>query len=155
MTPIGLTANKKLMDASFQALSRPGTGSTNTPDGGTIYNTIFKMYFDPKYELLKDTTDPEDADVKAKMASEGRLKNDNINKLRKESHEFAEAVSNMMKECLDEISKQIDAHIKSMMINIMAPTPGPCGTVLAGATGPVTGTIGANNLTPVGGINIS
>lgn len=155
MTPTGLAANKKLMDTSFSALVRKGTGNSNNPDGGIVYNTVFDMYFTPKYEVLKDTEDPEDADVKAMMAAEKKLKQDNIDKLRKESHEFASAISDMMKECLDEISNQIDAHIKSMIINIMATTPGPSGTVLTGATGPVTGTIGANNLTPTGGISIS
>ena len=89
------------------------------------------------------------------MASKGLLKQNMITDLQNDAHEFASFFADAMKDCLTEISSQIDAHIKSMMINIITAAPGPSGTVLACAVGPVSGTIAANNLSPAGGITIS
>lgn len=152
MIPIGLDANKKLMDAKFDLLTVKGTAQV--PDtGGTIYKAAYHAYYDKVAERIAD--DPTDADLLADLASKQLLKANNIQKLQNEAHDFASLFADAMKECLEEVSNQIDAHIKSMMINIMTATPGPSGTVLACGVGPVTGTVVMNNLSPTGGITIS
>lgn len=152
MIPIGLEANKKLMDAKFNLLSQKG--SAQVPDaGGPIYKAAYHAYYDKIVEKIED--DPDDPDILADLTSKQLLKINNIQKLQNEAHDFASFFADAMKECLDEVSTQIDAHIKSMMINIITATPGPSGTVLACAVGPVTGTIAMNNLSPTGGITIS
>jgi hypothetical protein len=154
MIPIGLEANKKLMETQFDMLSMKGTAMA--PDtGGAIYKAAYHAHYDKAYERLMETNDPDDADIKADLATKGMLKMDNIKNLQNESHEFASFFADAMKECLDEIANQIDSHIKSMMINIITTAPGPSGTVLACGVGPVSGTIAMNNMSPTGGITIS
>ena len=153
-TPIGLAANKQLMDTKFNMLTMKG--SALVPDaGGSVYKAAYHAYYDKLYEQIKDLKDPEDADIYADMASKGRLKQNIQLELQNDAHKFASFFADAMKDCLTEISTQIDTHIKSMMINITTAAPGPSGTVLACAVGPVTGTIAANNLSPAGGITIS
>lgn len=152
MIPIGLEANKKLMDAKFNLLSQKG--SAQVPDaGGAIYKAAYHAYYDKIVDRIED--DPEDPDILALLAEKQMLKANNIQKLQSEAHDFASFFADAMKECLDEISTQIDAHIKSMMINIITATPGPSGTTLVSPVGPVTGTVAMNNLSPTGGITIS
>lgn len=142
--PIGLAANKQLMDAKFDLLTAPQTGA--------IYKAAYDAYYNVASSALNSAGTTADSDLlpvlnAQKQATELQLKAD--------ANKFAMDFCEGMKEMLDEISKQIDAHCKSMIINIMAPTPGPCGTVLACGVGPVTGTIGANNLSPAGGITVN
>ena len=152
MIPIGLEANKKLMDAKFNLLSQKG--SAQVPDaGGPIYKAAYHAYYDKIVDRIED--DPEDPDILAMLAEKQMLKVNNIQKLQNEAHDFASFFADAMGECLNEISTQIDAHIKSMMINIITAAPGPSGTVLACGVGPVTGTISMNNLSPTGGITVS
>lgn len=145
MTPIGLTANKQLMDASFKQLTTPHVGD------------MYKAAYDAYYNLAKAAFDEADSNTDdtdlAPTLAENKIKMEQ--KLKTDADKFATDLCSGLSKCLEEVSKQIDAHIKSMMINIIAPTPGPSGTVLACGVGPVTGTIGANNLTPAGGITIS
>lgn len=153
-TPIGLAANKQLMDTKFDMLTKKG--SAKLPDsGGSVYKAAYHAYYDKLYRQIKDQKDPSDEDIYADMASKSLLKQNMITDLQNDAHEFASFFTDAMKDCLTEISSQIDAHIKSMMINIITATPGPSGTVLACAAGPVSGTIAANNLSTVGGITIS
>jgi hypothetical protein len=153
-TPIGLAANKQIMDAKFSKLTMKG--SAPAPDtGGTIYKAAYHAYYDKLYKQLNNQSDPTDADIYQDLTSKGLLKANIISDLQNDAHNFASFFADAMKECLDEISNQIDTHIKSMMINIVTATPGPTPTVLACAAGPVTGTISVNNLSPVGGITIS
>jgi hypothetical protein len=153
-TPIGLAANKQIMDTKFNKLTMKG--SAHAPDtGGTIYKAAYHAYYDKLYEQLSKHSDPTDQDIYQNLASQGLLKQNFISELQNDAHKFASFFADAMKECLDEVSTQIDTHIKSMMINITTATPGPTPTVLACATGPVTGTISVNNLSPVGGITIS
>jgi hypothetical protein len=152
MIPIGLEANKKLMDAKFDLLSQKG--SAQLPDtGGAIYKAAYHAYYDKMAERIED--DPTDPDILASLAEKQMLKVNNIQKLQGEAHDFASLFADAMKECLDEISTQIDAHIKSMMINVVTAAPGPAGTVLACGVGPVSGTIAMNNLSAAGGITVS
>ena len=142
--PIGLAANKQLMDAKFDLLTVPQTGA--------IYKAAYDAYYNVANSAMKMAGTTGDVDLlpvlnAQKQATEIQLKAD--------ANKFAMDFCEGMKEMLDEISKQIDAHCKSMIINIMAPTPGPSGTVLACGVGPVTGTIGANNLSPAGGITVN
>lgn len=154
--PIGLTANKQLMDAKFDLLTMKGSGNIGLPDtGGAIYKAAYHAYYDKLYEQLSKQSDPSDTDILSDLTTKGLLKQNLIQELQKDAHNFASFFADAMKECLSEVSTQIDNHIKSMMINIIAPAPGPSGTVLACAVGPVTGSIAANNLSPVGGITIS
>lgn len=153
MTPIGLAANKQLMDTKFDMMVLEGTAQV--PDaGGTIYKAAYHAYYDIAKRQIDEASkaDCDDVDLAPMFESE-RIKAEN--QLREDSHAFAKLFNDAMKECLSEISNQIDAHIKSMMITVAAPAPGPGGTALVCATGPVTGTIGANNLSPAGGITIS
>lgn len=153
-TPIGLAANKQIMDAKFKKLTMKG--SPQYPDtGGTIYKAAYHAYYDKLYEQLSNQTDPTDPDVYEQVASSGMLKANIVAGLQKDAHNFASLFADAMKECLDEVSTQIDAHIKSMMINIVTPAPNPSnGTVLACSVGPVTGSIAANNISSSGGITI-
>ena len=154
MKPIGLAANKQLMDMSFNKLVIKGTAQV--PDsGGAVYKAAYHAYYDKLKSQIDSSQDPEDSDILADMASKGLLKQDTLRSLQNDAHDFASFFTDAMKECLTEVSNQIDAHIKAMMITIIAQAPGPGGTVLACASGPVTGTIGANNLSPTGGITIS
>jgi hypothetical protein len=152
MTPIGLAANKQLMDAKFDMLTMKG--SAQVPDaGGAIYKAAYHAFYDKTAERIED--DPTDPDILADLTQKQLLKVNNIQKLQGEAHDFASFFADAMKEILDEVSSQIDAHIKAMMINVITATPGPSGTVLACGVGPVTGTVAMNNLTPAGGITIS
>ena len=152
MTPIGLAANKQLMDTKFGLLAQKG--SAQLPDtGGAIYKAAYHAYYDKMAERIED--DPTDPDILQSLTEQQMLKVNNIQKLQNEAHDFASFFADGMKECLDEISAQIDAHIKSMMINIVTAAPGPSGTVLACGVGPVTGTVAMNNLSPTGGITVA
>lgn len=143
--PIGLAANKQLMDTKFNMLT--------TPQVGDMYKAAYNAY----YNLAKAAFDASDskvdnADLKpiveAKKAEmEMQLKSD--------ANSFATDLCDGISKMLEEISNQIDAHIKSMMINVITAAPGPSGTVLACGVGPVSGTIAMNNLSPAGGITVS
>lgn len=144
MTPIGLAANKSTMDLKFKELTSPA---------GDMYKAAYDAY----YNIISDAMNgsdfvSEDTDIAPTLAAK---KSEMEAKLKQDATNFATELCGGIEKCLEEISNQIDAHIKSMMITIVAPTPGPCGTVLACGVGPVTGTIGANNLSPTGGITIS
>lgn len=150
--PIGLAANKTLMDTKFGLLCQKGTAMI--PDtGGAIYKAAYHAYYDKTAEKLED--DPTDPDVLSDLAKKGLLKVNIDQQLKEDAHDFASLFADAMKEILDEVSTQVDAHIKSMMINIITAAPGPSGTVLACGVGPVTGTVAMNNLSPAGGITIS
>ena len=154
MTPIGLAANKQLMDTKFNMLTMKGTAVL--PDsGGAVYKAAYHAYYDKIYRQLSPQKDPSDTDIYQDLAKKQLLKQNLISDLQKDAHEFASFFADAMKECLTEVSSQIDAHIKAMMINIITVTPGTTPTVLACAAGPVTGTISVNNLSPAGGITIS
>lgn len=151
MTPIGLAANKQLMDNKFNLLVREGSAMMpNT--GGTIYKAAYHAYYDAIKKKMDNSGSCSDADIAPLVDAQ---KKEAEIQLQNEAHDFAKLFNDAMKECLQEISDQIDAHIKSMMINIITAAPGPSGTVLASAVGPVSGTISVNNLTPTGGITIS
>jgi hypothetical protein len=146
-TPIGLAANKTLMDNKFKML-------TNPTMKGNMYDCAYQAYKNLCESAMKnsDIGAVSDADISPLAnAANAEAKQ----KIEQDSKKFAEDICKGMDKVLEEISTQIDAHIKAMMITIMAPTPGPSGTVLACGVGPVSGTIGANNLTPTGGITIS
>lgn len=132
-----LSTNKPLMDNKFAMLAKKGSASA--PDtGGTIYKAAYHAFYDKTYERLMETEDPEDADIKADLASKGMLKADNIKNLQKEAHDFASYFADAMKDILDEISTQVDNHIKQAMITINVPVLPP---TLVTAMGPVTGSL--------------
>ena len=138
-----LSVNKNVMDSKFDMLSKKG--SATAPDtGGAMYKAAYHAYYDKTYERLMKTEDPDDADLKADLASKGLLKKDNIEKLQKEAHEFASYFADAMKECLDEISTQVDQHIKSAQINITIPALTP--TIIS-PTGPCTGSLIISEMT--------
>lgn len=144
MTPKGLAANKALMDQSFAMLTKPHIGD--------VYKAAYNAY----YNLIKSASDNSDfistdSDIAPELAAQ---KTKLESKLKQDADSFATDFCEGISKMLEEIATQIDAHIKSMMITVLAPTPGPSGTVLACGVGPVTGTIGANNLSPTGGITI-
>lgn len=140
-----LSANKTIMDNVFESLARTGTGDSKIPDGGVIYNTVFENYFENKKkraeETLKKMTESinDDDDRKKPGCSfDSTLSDDDIDNIKIESHEIADAVARAMNECLKEISNQIDNHIKSMTLNINIPTLLP--TIIS-PMGPCTGTL--------------
>lgn len=146
MVPIGLAANKQLMDAKFKLLTVPQTGE--------MYKAAYDAYYNLASAALNaaNNSSVNDTDLAPvveaqKQATELQLKAD--------ANKFAIDLCDGISKMLEEVSKQIDAHCKSMIINILTPAPGPGGTVLACAVGPVTGTVGANNLSPAGGITVS
>lgn len=144
MTPKGLAASKSSMDLKFKQLTSPA---------GDMYKAAYDAY----YNIISDAMSgsnfvSEDTDIAPQLASK---KAEMEAKLKKDATDFATELCGGIEKCLEEIATQIDAHIKSMQITVLAPTPGPSGTVLACGVGPVTGTIGANNLSPTGGITIS
>ena len=52
--------------------------------------------------------DPSDADIYADMASKGKLKQNIKLELQNDAHKFASFFADAMKDCLNEISNQID-----------------------------------------------
>lgn len=137
-----LSVNKPLMDTKFSMLAKKGTAKA--PDtGGAIYKAAYHAYFDKTYNKLMETSDPSDTDLYNKLRSEKMLKNDNIDKLREEAHDFASFFADAMDEILKEVSTQVDAHIKAASININVPAllptiispMGPCsGSLTIGET---------------------
>lgn len=140
-----LSANKSIMDTSFESLARTGTYDKTSPNGGVIYNTVFENYFDNKKKRAEETLENmiksinDDDDRKNPgCAFESKLSEDDIENIKKESHEIADAVARAMNECLKEISNQIDKHIKAMTLNINIPTLLP--TIIS-PMGPCTGAL--------------
>jgi hypothetical protein len=132
-----LSTNKQIMDSKFDMLSKKGSAAA--PDtGGAIYKAAYHAYYDKTYERINATEDPTDEDIKADLASRGMLKQNNIEKLKNEAHEFASLFADAMKECLDEISTQVDQHIKAAQINIVIPALTP---TIVSPTGPCTGSL--------------
>ena len=153
MTPIGLAASKTAMDTKFNLLTKKGTAQV--PDaGGAIYKAAYHAYYDKIAEFIGD--DPTDPDILSTLSQQGKLKVNNIKNLQNDAHEFASLFADAMKECLDEVSNQIDSHIKSMIINITTPVPNPTtGTTLIAGSIPVTGSVVMTNTLSTGGITVS
>lgn len=143
--PIGLSANKTLMDQKFNMLTAETTGA--------LYKAAYNAYKNIQQKAM-DAADSsvDDEDLSPVADAQKQALN---NKIEQDSKDFASDFCEGFSEMLKEISTQIDAHIKSMIINVLAVTPGPSGTALACGVGPVTGTISANNLTPTGGLTVS
>lgn len=142
--PIGLEANKQLMDAEFDLLTTAQTGA--------IYKAAYDAYYNVAKSALSRSGTSIDSDLIATVDTE--IQKTEL-QLREDANKFATDFCNGISTMLDEIAKQIDAHCKSMIINVMTAAPGPSGTVLACGVGPVTGTIAANNLSPTGGITVN
>ena len=144
--PIGLAANKQLMDTQFDLLTAPQVGD--------MYKAAYDAYYNLASAALKQSTSISISD--SDLAPEAQKLQKQIEvQIKKDSDKFATDLCDGISKMLDEIAKQIDAHCKAMIINIIAPAPGPSGTVLACAVGPVSGTVAANNLSPAGGITVS
>lgn len=143
--PSGLEFNKTLMDQKFNSLTAETTGA--------LYKAAYNAYKNLQQKSM-DAADSnvEDEELSSLASTQKQTLN---NKIEQDSKDFANDFCEGFSEMLKEISTQIDAHIKSMIINVLAVTPGPSGTVLASPVGPVTGTVSANNLSPTGGITIS
>lgn len=145
-TPIGLAANKVIMDQKFGSLTKPQVGE--------MYNAAYNAYKNLASAalLVSDDSENKDPDLLPMIAKQRAAAK---NQIEIDANKFAKDLCDGISTMLNEIATQIDAHCKSMVINIITTTPGPSGTVLTGATGPVTGTIAANNLTPTGGITVN
>ena len=144
MTPIGLTKHKNDMQNAFRSLVES--------EDGAIYRAAYNAYYNIAINAFEKSNDVDDPDLQ-NIVSVEREKCKNA--IADTSKKFAEDFCEGMKECLDVIADQIDAHIRSMQINIMTMTPGSTATVLTTAVGPVTGTIEMNNISPTGGITIA
>ena len=143
--PIGLDANKSLMDMKFSELTIPKTGK--------MYDAAYQAYFNLANTSLNDSdanqVDSTEADLSLIVeTSKAQAKL----KIEQDATKFATDFCKGIDEVLKEISKQIDAHVKALQINVNTPTPGPSGTVLTSPLGPCTGTIILSNVTPTGGI---
>lgn len=144
MTPVGLTKHKNDMQNAFRSLVES--------EDGAIYRAAYNAYYNIAIEAFDNGDDVEDEDLQAIVSAEREKCKVAISE---SSKKFAEDFCEGMKTCLEVIAEQIDEHIRSMQINVMTATPGPTGTVLATAAGPVTGTIELNNISPTGGISIA
>ena len=144
-TPIGLEANKQLMDNKFRLL---------TNETGNMYKAAYDAYYNLASKSINalNVNDVDDSDLAPIVNAK---KQEMETQLKADANQFAKDLCSGISEVLNEISMQIDAHCKSMIINIITTTPGASGSVLASPVGPVTGTIAANNLSPAGGITIS
>lgn len=143
--PIGLAANKQLMDVQFDLLTAPT---------GDMYKAAYDAYYNLASAALKQSTDINISD--SDLAPEAKKLQKQVEiQIKNDSNKFATDLCDGISKMLDEVAKQIDAHCKAMIINIMTTAPGASGTVLACGVGPVTGTVAANNLSPAGGITVS
>ena len=129
-----LSVHKPIMDAAFAKLTVPGNALT--PDiGGAIYKAAYHAYYDVGEKRINDCDAIEDPDLAADAIAR---KQEALMDLKNDSHMFATAFNDAMKECLKEISNQIDDHIKSMMLTINIPAVLP---TLVSPVGPVTGAL--------------
>lgn len=134
-----LSVNKPLMDAAFSKLCVKGSGSeTSAKSAGVVYKAAYEAYYKKAAEKLPKS-DPDDEDIRNDLKAKGMLVDDIKKQLEADAHDFASLFTDAMKECLNEISTQIDAHVKSASINITVPAllptiispMGPCSGSLA------------------------
>lgn len=145
--PIGLDNNKKLMETAFEQLTVDNNGVNN----GVMFDAAYNAYFEINKKYLDEAAKANIEDEDLKPLIDAKIK-ESEEKLKSNAHEFAKTLCGGIDEVLKEISKQIDAHVKALQINVKAPTPGPSGTVLTSPLGPCAGTIILSNVTPTGGI---
>lgn len=141
--PIGLSANKSLMDNSFKQLIIDNNGINN----GVMFDAAYNAYFEINKKYLEEAQDVEIVDADLKPLIDAKLK-ESEEQLKSDARAFAKTLCGGIEEVLKEISKQIDAHVKALKIEVKAPTPGPSGTTLSSPLGPCAGTIILSNLTP-------
>lgn len=140
-----LSVNKPLMDAAFNSLCIKGSGSESAAkSAGIVYKSAYEAYYKKIAENLP-TSDPSDPDVAAKLKSDGLSVDDIKKKLEKEAHDFASLFADAMKECLSEVSNQIDAHVKAVA-NGLTITMMPQGlATVVSPMGPCTGSMVIKN----------
>lgn len=145
--PIGLDNNKKLMETAFEQLTVDNNGVNN----GVMFDAAYNAYFEINKKYLDEAAKANIEDEDLKPLIDAKIK-ESEEKLKSNAHEFAKTLCGGIDEVLKEISKQIDAHVKALQINVKAPTPGPSGTTISSPLGPCAGTIILSNVTPTGGI---
>lgn len=122
-----LTANKEVMKLVFLNMLDPAAN-------GMLYKAAKEAY----YAVLK----PKQPTGEVNLDIEQYVTNDMDNIAKDMSETFAKTFVNSLKDSKfhEELATQIDNHVKSIEVNLIVPTHG----ALAGAMGPVTGTLTGN-----------
>lgn len=145
-----LAANLPIMKQSLNSLIMENSS--------VMYDAAYNAY----YESAKPDKNAAKVDDPSAQAQNEGFQNDMVkqidDKVKEKAKEFANAFCKNLKDggFMDKIADEIDKHVKSLDISIVAPIPNPTsGSVLACGVGPVTGSIAMNTLSPTGGITIS